>query len=224
MILFSIAKLEINRNPFIGLYLSASDDFLLHSTYVPEKVATSAASILKPKKTCITNLGNSTLTGLFSVMNSNAILVPTFSERDEVKQIESELGIAVCKIDDKFSAVKNNVILTDKACILNPNMSKTQQEKIRDVVGVEVFASKISGISTVGSVNVATNKGLVAYNHAAELELNWLSKALKVKYKRGTCNFGTVANSLGIVANSTGALTGSFSTGHETGTIFEALS
>lgn len=171
----------------------------------------------------MTNLGNSTLTGLFSAMNSNAVLVPSFAEPEEVKKIEKDLGVNVCKIDDRFSAVKNNVILTDKACILNENMSRGEQKKIGDAVGVEVFASKISGLSVVGSVNVATNKGLLAYNHASEQELLWLSKVLKVKVRRGTCNFGTVANSLGIVANSNGAVVGSISSGYELGNILSAL-
>ncbi len=221
--MFSISKLDINRNPFIGLYLSACDDFIIYSSYFPEKEISAVIAALKPKKTCVTNLGNSTLTGLFSAMNSNAVLVPSFSEKEEVKLIEKELGVNVCKIDDRFSAVKNNVILTDKACILNENMPRSEQAKIGDAVGVEVFASKISGLSVVGSVNVATNKGLLAYNHATEQELLWLSKALKVKFRRGTCNFGTVANSLGIVANSKGAVVGSISTGYELGNILSAL-
>ncbi|MFH1247040.1 MAG: translation initiation factor IF-6 [Candidatus Micrarchaeota archaeon] len=222
--LFEISKVEINRNPFIGLYLSACDNFLIHSPYVPEKIAETAVSILKPKKTCVTNIGNSNLSGLFSVLNSNACLVPQFADDIEVKKIESELGVNVCKVLDSFSAIKNNVVLTDKACILNPSMPASQQEKIRDAVGVEVFSVGVGEVSTVGSLNVATNKGLLCYNRATEKEFTWLSKVLKVKAVRGTCNFGTVAISLGMVANSKGVLIGGLSTGFEVSNIFEALS
>lgn len=179
---------------------------------------------LKPKKTCTVNIGNSHLTGLFSVANSNCAVVPQFVEDGEVNKIKRELGINVCRLDDRFSAVKNNVILTNAICIVNPQLPKAEQKKLADCAGVEVVASIVKTCQTIGAVNVATSNGLLAFNNASTKDLEWLCKVLKVPGVRGTCNFGTNALSLGIVANSRGALIGALTTGFESSIIYQALS
>ncbi len=222
--MYEVSKLEINRNPYIGLYLTASDDALLCSKYVPEKVVQKAASVLKVKKICITSIGDSYLTGLFTVINSHCVLVPEFTEDAEIETIETKLGLKVCKIDNRFSAIRNNFLINDKNCILNENMPKSEWKKIEKYTGVEVNAARIGTIPTIGSINVLTNKGLLCYNNASEKDSAWLSRVLKVNIVKGTCNFGTISTGLGIVANLHGALAGSHSTGFELGNIFEALS
>ena len=221
---YKIAKIEVHQNPFIGLYLTASDEFLLSSHYAPSRWTSVIHETLKPKKTCTVNIANSHLTGLFTIANSQCVIVPRFIEESEVKKIKHELEVNTCKIDDRFSAVKNNVVLTDKICLVNEDLPKSDQNRISDCSGVEVIPWKVNGVHMVGAVNVATNKGLLAFNNALQKEIKWLSKTFGVKPVRGTCNFGTVTTSLGITANSHGALVGSMTTGFETATIYEALS
>ncbi len=221
--MFKVAKLDINRNPFIGLYLAASENAVIYSNFLQERTISTIVDTLKPKITCVTSIGSSYLTGLFSVLNSNGIVVPKFTEDQEISRIKKELGINVYKLDDRFSAVRNNLLANDNACIVNKKISKTDQMRIRDCLGVEVFPTKTK-LPTVGSINVVTNKGLLGYNDATDEELNWLSSTLKVNAVRGTCNFGTTATSLGIAANSNGAIVGAMSTGFELGTVHQALS
>ncbi len=221
--MFKISKLDVHRNPFIGLYLAASDDNLLYSPFVLDKLVSIIIDILKPKRVCRTGVAESHLTGLYTVMNSNGAVLPNLAEDIEVKRVKQELGINVCRIDDRFSAVLNNVLVNDNACVVNPHLPREEQRKISDCLGVEVFSSKLS-IPTVGSVNVVTNSGLLGYNNAKESELQWLSRMLKVKFNRATSNFGTISTAYGVVANSNGCLAGSLSTGFEMGAMYQALS
>ncbi len=221
--MFQIKKIEVHNNPFIGLYLTVCDDFLICSPYVPVKVLKAAEETLKTIKTCMVTIGNSHLTGLLTAANSKCVVVPQFTEEKEVKKIESDLGVAVCKIDDRFSAVKNNILINNNDCIVNRHLPKVDREKISKSCEVQVASSRFS-IATVGSVNVVNGNGLLCYNGASEEEMQLLSSVFKVKAIKATCNFGSIATGLGIVANSKGALVGAFSSGFEVAKIFQALS
>ncbi|MFH0713348.1 MAG: translation initiation factor IF-6 [Candidatus Micrarchaeota archaeon] len=222
--MYHVKKLDINRNPFIGLYLSASDKALLSSPFIPESALQLAKETLFPAKICAVTIGSSHLTGLFTVMNSNGCIVPKFAEDKEVQKITKELELNVCKVPDEFSAIRNNFLVNDRACVVNESLPKIEQKKVSDCLDVEVFPMRTGGLPTVGSLNVVTNKGLIGFNDLEEDEFNSMLKIFHVKGTTGTCNFGTVSISLGIVANSTGALAGSFSTGFELGTTYQALS
>ncbi len=221
---FEINKLEVNRNPFIGLYFTASEDTLLCAPSIPQKDLEIAVNTLKPKKICLTFLASSTLVGLFSVANSNGVILPTFIEPSESSKIKKELAINVALIDDKYSAIRNNIVANDKGCLASDIISSQEVKKIRDCLDVEVVKSPVGGIKTVGSVNVATNEGVYGYNGMDEEYSKLLRDVLKVKVGRGTINLGTVANSLGIAANSKGAVVGSLSSGFEISSVYEALS
>lgn len=196
---------------------------MLTSPYVSEKVINLAKTVLKPKEICITTIGNSHLTGLFSVANSHGIALPSFVEKNELRKIEL-LGLSVYEVDERFSAIKNNFLVNDKAVVINEHIPKKEYADMSKCFGVTVCTTQLNNLSTIGAVNVVTNKGLLAYNKASERELHWLANEFKVRAVRGTCNFGSVATGLGIVANSHGALVGASTSGFEMSNVFQALS
>jgi translation initiation factor 6 len=107
---------------------------------------------------------------------------------------------------------------------LHPTISKAQERKISDALGVEAMAhDTLSKISTVGAINVVTNRGLLAFNEMPQVELKKLERIFKVRGNVGTCNMGVPFVGMGVVANSKGALVGDASSGFEVSRIYEAL-
>ncbi len=221
---FQVVKIEVNRNPFIGLYLTASDDAVLCSHFVPDNLLRLINDVLKPSKILPVSIADSHLTGIYTAMNSTGVALPGFTDDKTLHFIKRELGVNVCKIDDRFSAVRSNVLVNDSLCMVNAHMARGEHKKLADCFDAEVIPLKFGKVSTIGAVNVVTNKGVLAYNDASENELQLLSKAFKFKAIPATCNFGTPATSFGVIANKNGALIGSNSTGFEAGLVYEALS
>ena len=222
--MFEITKLEVNRNPFIGLYFTASDNALLYAPSIPEKTMRLAEQILKPKKISRSNIAHFHLVGLFSVMNSNGILLPDFCEEAERKKIETDLELRSTLIDDRFSALRNNIIANDNGALVNGDMTHEEIRKIQDCLDVEVVKMHMGPVKTIGAMSVSTNNGALLFNGVAGSEAELVEKVLKVKVTRGTTNLGAIANSYGVVANRHGALVGSLSSGFEVAGVYEALS
>lgn len=220
---FKISKIEIEKNPFIGLYLSTSEKLALAPPSLPEKLCFAIKETLQVEKTHFTFLANSNLVGLYSVLNSKGILLPAFTDELEIKKIKNELNLEIGLISNQFSAVKNNITASDKIAICNPNMKKTDLTTIRDSLDVEVIQIKIGKVSTTGSHNVLTNTALLAFNEATENEMQTLQK-YAYRVQKTTVNLGVNALAAGIVANSKGALIGSSSSGFETANIYQGLS
>lgn len=167
-------------------------------------------------------VNQSHLIGLYVAMNSTGCVLPDFAEKGEQKILKSK-GLNLCLLDSRYGAVGNNVLVNDRACLLNPRVPAKDAKKIRDCFGVEVFQQPVSGISTVGAINAVTNKGLLAYPEITAVELKRLEKMFGVKGVGGSVNMGSPFNSFGVVANSNGALVGESTSGAEMQKIYEAL-
>ncbi|MFQ5910594.1 MAG: translation initiation factor eIF-6, partial [Thermoplasmata archaeon] len=79
------------------------------------------------------------------------------------------------------------------------------------------------GLKTVGSVAVATNKGVVCHPKIRNEERKLLEDVLKVPVTIATANYGTTYVGACVVANSKGAVVGSTTTPIEIGRIEEGL-
>ncbi len=218
-----ITKAFFEKNPFIGLFLRASDRILLVPRNAPRRLADAAAETLAPGEVIRLFVNQSHLIGVYAVMNSNGCVLPESAEKEEVGLVK-KAGLNVSFLSDRFSAVGNNVLANDRAAVVNPEMSRRECRLVGDCLGVEVFQFRVGGFSTVGSINVATNNGLLAYTGASEKELKRMEECLGVRGVRGSANMGVPFNALGVVANSRGAVVGGLTTGFETNLIHEAFS
>jgi len=94
---------------------------------------------------------------------------------------------------------------------------------IGEVLGVSVVRGTVAGIKTVGSVAVATNKGVLCHPHARPGEMEVLKSTLQVPVVITTANYGAAQVGACMVANSHGAVVGSRTTPIELGRIEEGL-
>jgi translation initiation factor 6 len=217
-----ITKFSVHKNPFVGLHFKANDALAL----VPKalgKTHTEAVEKALEVPTHAISISQSDLLGIFMAMNSNGCVVPSFIEDEELAELRKKTGLNIATIDS-HSACGNSILCNDHAAVLHPTVDRHEAKKISDVLGVETYTHDLlSKISTVGAINVVTNKGLLAYNEMPEVELKKLERLFKVKGNVGTCNMGVPFVGMGVVANSKGALVGTHSSGYEVQRIYEAL-
>jgi len=216
-----LQKISFLKNPFIGLFLKCNDSHALVPRNLSHKYVSTIEEALQVSATPLL-VNQSDLIGIFCAMNSNGVVMPSFAEKQDVS-IVKKLGLNVCLVDE-LQAIGNNILVNDKACLLNPHYPAHTAKKIADCLGVETSQEHLlSKIPTVGSISVVTNRGLLAYNETPEIELKKLSKFFGVPGDVGSCNMGTPFNAMGVVANSKGGLVGELSSGFETQRIYEAL-
>jgi translation initiation factor 6 len=167
-------------------------------------------------------IGGTKFIGLFSAMNSNGIVLPYIIKDYELKEIK-KIGLDVCVLKEKFTAIGNLIVANDKGAIVSVLLSKNSIKKIEDVLKVEVVKAKLANSNVVGSVCFATNKGAVIHREASDEDLRLVRDVLKVDVERGSVNFGSPFVSSGIIANSYGAIIGSKTSGYELDVIFRVL-
>ncbi|OIO22820.1 hypothetical protein AUJ65_05360 [Candidatus Micrarchaeota archaeon CG1_02_51_15] len=215
----SVARLSLQKNPFIGLFLRASERLVLCSKHAPQNFVETVSKALEVKAVRLF-VDQSPLVGLLAVMNSNGVILPDFAEAEEIRLLKKE-GLNVSRL--ACFAPGNNILANDRAALVSPLVPRKNVRTIADCLGVEVFQHTIAGINTVGSSNVVTNKGVFACNDASETDLKFLRKVFKAQIGKGTANLGSSCSGLCMAANSKGAAVGSLTTGFELQRIYDAF-
>ncbi|MBI2543142.1 MAG: translation initiation factor IF-6 [Candidatus Aenigmarchaeota archaeon] len=212
-------------DPNIGLYAKACDKFCLVGSFVSDKDIKSIKEYLKVTvKKCL--IANTDFTGLFSVANSNGILlskVVTEREIEMFERIAKEFGINLAVLDSKFSAVGNLILCNDKGAAVSELFRKSDIDKMKDCFDVEIAKVKVANTDIVGSCGVATNKGCLLHRDASEEEIKSIGEILKVNADIGTANFGSPFVGSCIISNSSGALMGDRTTPPEMDRLMQTL-
>ncbi len=216
----AIIKSAFYRNPHIGLFIRVNEEIAIIPKNTHKKLFPRLQGALDVELVEI-YLAQSPILGIFSVLNSNGCIVTALAEKAEVKPLK-EKGLNVYFLDERY-APGNNILANDYAALVNPDIPKNELKKISDCLGVEVFNQPVANLPTVGSTNVVSNKGLLAYHELSEIELKMFEKIFKVRGTRGTVNLGSPANSFGVIANSKGAVVGDATSGAEMQRIYEGL-
>jgi len=217
-----IEKSGIHRNPFVGIYLRASDSLAIVPKTLSPHVDEQLHRVLGVGQVVRLFINESPIIGVLCALNSKGCVIPHSSDAQE-RSLLKKAGLNVCVISGPVSP-GNAILANDRAALVSPLFSKADAKKIGDSLGVEVFQQSLAGLATVGASSVVTNRGFLAYNETSETELKFLEKIFGVMGGIGTCNGGVPFGSLGIVANSRGALIGESTTGYEVQRIYQALS
>jgi len=211
---------DIDGNPYIGVYCAASEELAV----LPDKVDAKAAKEIGQAlgvDVITTVIGGSTVVGSLVAMNSNGVIVTNFAEREEIRRFPSSMRVS--KMEEKLNAAGNNILVNDRAALVNPASSQRTLRMLSDTLGVEVVKGSVAGIGTVGSACIATSKGVVCHPRTTEDELKWLSGLFKVPASIATLNYGTPYLGACAVANSKGAYVGFKSTPIELGRLEDGL-
>jgi translation initiation factor 6 len=213
-----VQQVSVRGEDFVGLLGMSSDSYSLLSRTFPKVTALKVPTIRLA-------VHGSTLVGLFCAGNSKGLLLPHFVSNEDILALKKSLKnegveINVERIGDKSTALGNLIACNDNAAFISPLIS--EKKKIEDVLGVEVTQGNIGGHEEVGACCLATNKGFLVHPDAED-ELAYLAEVFGVAGMSGSVNFGFPFIKSGLIANSTGYVTGRRTTGIELDRIDQAL-
>ena len=206
----------------IGVYSFATDKIAVVPKAVPLKIANRMAEWLCVKLVH-TSIAGSILAGAFGCGNSNGILLPLSICEEELAAIQSVFKGNVTVMETRKTAYSNLVLANDFGAVVDPRFKGSTIKQISETLGVEAVQAEIAGLPYVGSLAVATNKGVLAHPLLKDEERKVLEKVFKVPVDVGTVNCGIPYVGTGLIANSHAAVAGSMTTGPEMFIIGNAL-
>jgi len=206
----------------IGVYSLANDQFVIIPTMVPLEKAERTAEWLKVKLVH-TSIAGSVLAGALACANSNGILLPNSVRDEEVAAIKAAFEGNITIMETKKTAYGNLVLANDKGAVVDPLFKDSEIRQIADTLGVEAVPGEIAGLPYVGSLAVATHKGVLAHPMLTVEERKVLEDVFKVPVDVGTINCGIPYVGTGLIGNTHAAVAGSMTTGPEMFIIGNAL-
>ncbi len=209
-----IIKYDIYRNPNIGIYTKANNDFV----FIPRGFAqTKTENLAKYLQTdyLITSIANTRLLGILMVLNNHGILLPKTCSQEEIKNLKKGTDLNIKILDAKHNALGNLICANDKGGIISPVIDKEHLREIEDVLDIEVLQKKIAGYNQVGAIMTATNQGGVIHPEADEKDISVFSNILGINIEPATINGGIPYLSSGILANSNAVVVGTLTSGPE---------
>jgi len=189
---------------------------------VPLKKAERTAEWLKVQL-IHTSISGSVLVGALACANSNGILLPNSVSAEELDTIKSLFKGNITVMETKKTAYGNLVLANDKGAVVDPRFKEPEIRQIADTLGVETVPAAIAGLPYVGSLAVATNKGILAHPMLQDEEKKTLETVFKVPVDVGTINCGIPYAGTGLIGNKHAAVAGSMTTGPEMFIIGNAL-
>ncbi len=214
-----IRKTTIHASPFIGVFALATEKLVL----LPEKIEKKEEKGMKElfdAETIKTRLADSPLIGVLAVANSRGIVVSGIVEEKEIIKLH-EIGIKVKKVQGT-KALGNLVEVNDTKGVCSRAISQKTKKEIEDFLGVEIKYADLAS-EVVGASIVLTNRGFIVNPNISEKEFSGIEKWTGLSGKATTANLGDQFVGNSVIANSKGAATGSYTTGHELLRIDEAL-
>lgn len=206
----------------IGVYSLATDRMLIVPKSVPPKKAERLSQWLRVKLVH-TTIGGSVLAGALACANSNGILLPSFVREEELETIRCSFKGNITIMETKKTAYGNLVLANDHGAVVDPRLRGSELQSISETLCVETVPIEIAGLPYVGSLSVATNKGVLAHPLLKDSERKTLEDVLKVPVDVGTINCGIPYVGTGLIANSHAAVAGLLTTGPEMFIIGNAL-
>jgi translation initiation factor 6 len=213
---------DVLGNPNIGVYCLSSEEILLVPYGLSKRKLERFEDCLKVKPYPI-SISGSILIGVLTAANSKGMVVPYTIKSNELNFLKSASDLNITSPKVKWTAFGNLILVNDFGAIAAPNLPKNLIKKLMDIFGVEVVPGVINGLPYVGSLAVATNKGVLANPYIKEDEKKLLEEILKVPVFTGTVNNGVLYPKSGLLANSKGVIAGSLTSGKELMAITQAM-
>lgn len=205
---------DIYRNPNVGIFAKACDDYLLIPQGYARSKSEKLASLIRTKLV-YASIGFTRLLGPLIIMNSKGMLVSRFATDEEIMNLKNQTNLIVERFGSNYSAVGNLVAANDYGAVISPLLNERDAEQVKRTMGVNVEKATVAGMVQTGALVVASNKGALIHPRATTDELTNISKILGVECEPGSVNGGVPYVASGLVVNSKGAIVGSQTVGPE---------
>ncbi len=204
---------DIFGDPNIGIFSFANEQIAVLPAGVSQKKQDVYRNSLRVEVFGI-GIADSRLVGIYLAGNSNAILVPYITTKDELKLLKST-GASFVVVKEKRTALGNIVLCNDYGAVLDPRLKTSTVEAIDKALKVPHSTSTIGGLPHIGALATASNNGVLANPIIKDSEKKQIAQTLGVPVQTGTVNSGVPYPRSGIVVNSKGAVVGSHTLGSE---------
>ena len=208
-----ISLSDIFGDPNVGIFSFANEQLAILPAGLPEKKLDVYRSSLGVEAFGV-GIADSRLVGIYLAGNSNAVLVPYITTKDELKLLKST-GARIVVVKEKRTALGNVMICNDYGAVLDPRLKPPTVAAIDEALKVPHSTATIGGLPQIGSLATASNSGVLANPIIKEDEKKQIAQTLGVPVQTGTVNSGVPYPRSGIVVNSKGAVVGSHTLGAE---------
>ena len=215
-----IRQLDFYGYPYVGIYATNNEQYVVMPPDIPEQIARDTADALGVA-VIRTLINESTLVGSMMTGNSNGFVVSDLALDKEVRLLQQHAKVA--RLKGKMTASGNIILANDNAALVHPSLTDKNVEVVAKALKVDVKRGTIGGLKTVGMAGCATNKGLLVHPRATEAELAALEDLFRLPVDIGTVSFGSPLVGSAILANTKGMITGTRTSGPELGRIEDAL-
>ena len=221
-----VSLADLNGNPYLGVFCRLIGGDLLCPLDTPQEFVGAVVDTLKVRPIKAT-LGNTNLHGSLIAGNSQFAIIPYFFDREEFERTlsENEEGpdLRVLLSDDPHTAWGNNLLLSEKAGLYNPDLSVSTVRELRRELDIELVEGTIAGTKTVGSVAVLNGSGIVVHPKATPEEMERIGELFGLRPQISTANFGSPYLGSSMIVNDRGAMIGNKSSGVEVNRLENAL-
>ena len=204
----------------LGVFATVTEDVVLVPVGTSDATMHTIEDALHATSVQI-SIAGSFIVGSLSCGNCNGFVVSKYAHSREIEQMQ-EFG-CVRQIPTVMTATGNIILANDTAAVVHPRLTDRAIKMIGEALEVDVRRATIAGLKTVGMAGVATNKGLLVHPRVSDAEIAVLEDVFSLPVDIGTVNFGSPLIGSGLLANSSGYLAGTDTTGHELGRIEDAL-
>jgi len=215
----NILRTNFDGDPNIGLYGFASDSYCFTGA---GRYAAKLKDTLKVPVHVVHFL-NMDLAKIFCAGNSSGVAVPKVIDdfdREETERLREHAR--VISIDTNYSSLGNLILMNNNGIVLSPLLKK-HRKQMESFFGIPCEISKIAGMSIVGSLGFATNRGCLLHPKVREKEKRMIEKILQVDADITTVNFGSPYPGAGLIANSNGFAVSEVTSGPELGRVTDVL-
>ena len=207
---------------YVGVFARATNDHLLVRRDADDDTVADIAAELDVEPVATTVGGSGTI-GALVAGNETGLLVSSRVTDREISAIEEATGLDVTELPGRINAAGNVVPANDYGAYVHPDLDREAVKTVGSALDVPVERGGLADVHTVGTAAVATNEGVLCHPKSREPELEAIEEVLDVRADIGTINYGAPLVGSGLLANDTGYVVGTDTTGPELGRIEETL-
>jgi translation initiation factor 6 len=212
--------IDIAGNEHIGVYCRAFDDVVFAAHDAPDRFIEVVGEELSVPVVRTTIQGCSII-GSLLVGNNRGFIVSGMATPDEIAVLQEYRDVLL--LERGMNAAGNIILANDDLAVIHPDMPDRFAEEIAEFLEVPVLMMPIGGVPTVGMTAVATTRGILLPSRASRQEIEAIEEHTDLPVGTGTINMGTNLIGTGLVANNSGYIAGSATSGYELGRIEEVF-
>lgn len=210
----------MRSSPYVGIFCSLTEELGI----VPQAALPKEIKLLEKEldiNIVKTNLGQTSLTGILSTGIKKKIVVSNITENDEIKKLEKE-GLEIMVLEG-LTSTGNLIALNKNGGIVSPWVKEKPVKDLGDFFKIKLEKMRIADNEVPGASITVTNKGFICHPNISEKDFSKLEKVFGVKGIATTANYGDLFVGNSVIANTTGVMVGSLTSGIELGKIDEGL-